>query len=212
VQIAVSDPGVGMKPDVVAKAFDPFFTTKGVGNGTGLGLSQLFGFIRQSGGQVKIYSELSRGTAVKINLPRYYGEDEPVAQRRTTTAAPGGDVDEIILVVEDEDRVRGYSVEALRDLGYTVVHASSGTEALRMIEAGQGVTLLFTDVVMPGMTGRQLADHAIKALPNLKVLFTTGYTRNAVVHNGVLDPGTNFLPKPFSIEQLAAKVRSALDE
>ena len=212
VQIAVSDTGVGMKPDVVAKAFDPFFTTKGVGKGTGLGLSQVFGFIRQSGGQVKIYSEIKRGTAVKIYLPRFHGEAEPVAQRRTTTTAPGGNVNEIVLVVEDEDRVRGYSVEALRDLGYTVVHASNGTEALRMIEAGQDVTLLFTDVVMPGMTGRQLADHAINALPTLKVLFTTGYTRNAVVHNGILDPGTNFLPKPFSIEQLAAKVRSALDE
>jgi PAS domain S-box-containing protein len=211
VLIAVSDTGSGMTPEVMAKAFDPFFTTKSVGKGTGLGLSQVFGFVRQSGGHVKIYSEVGIGTTVKVYLPRFYGDETPV-QQKVAEAPRGGRPDEIILVVEDEERVRNYSTEALRDLGYTVIHASNGPDALRLIEAGQDVTLLFTDVVMPEMTGRTLADHALKLLPGLKVLFTTGYTRNAVVHNGVLDPGTNFLPKPFAIDQLAAKVRSVLDE
>ena len=211
VMLAVSDTGTGMTPDVMQKAFDPFFTTKGVGKGTGLGLSQVFGFVRQSGGHVKIYSEVGHGTTVKVYVPRYYGED-PEPQPKVVQQAEGGDKREIVLVVEDEERVRNYSVEALRDLGYTVVHASSGPEALKLIDAGQDVTLLFTDVVMPDMTGRQLADAAVEKLPKMKVLYTTGYTRNAVVHNGVLDPGTNFLPKPFGIDQLAAKVRSVLDE
>jgi CheY-like chemotaxis protein len=161
---------------------------------------------------VKIYSELGVGTNVKVYLPRYYGEAEP-AERKTISAAaaPAGRPDEIVMVVEDEERVRAYSTEALRELGYTVVSAPNGPEALKLIDAGQKVTLLFTDVVMPQMTGRQLADFARKKLPGLKVLFTTGYTRNAVVHNGVLDPGTHFLTKPFDIEQLAAKVRDVLD-
>ena len=211
VMIAVSDTGSGMPPDVIEKAFDPFFTTKAVGKGTGLGLSQVFGFVRQSGGHVKIYSEVGHGTTVKVYLPRFYGP-EPQVQPKVVEAPRGGSLTEIILVVEDEERVRNYSIEALRELGYTVVHASNGAAALRLINAGQHVTLLFTDVVMPEMTGRQLADEAVKRIPGLKVLYTTGYTRNAVVHNGVLDPGTNFLPKPFGIDQLAAKVRSVLDE
>ncbi len=211
VLLAVSDTGTGMAPEVMAQAFDPFFTTKGVGRGTGLGLSQVFGYVRQSGGHVKLYSEPGVGTTVKVYLPRFYGEAEPASVRAATTAAQGGHPDEIVMVVEDEDRVRAYSVEALRDLGYTVVAATGGPEALRMIDAGQKVTLLFTDVVMPEMTGRQLADLAIAKIPDLKVLFTTGYTRNAVVHNGVLDAGTYFLAKPFGIDQLAAKVRSVLD-
>lgn len=131
--------------------------------------------------------------------------------RRAPAPIRHGKPSEIILVVEDEERVRNNSVEALRELGYTVLHAASGIEAVAMIEAGQDVTLLFTDIVMPGMTGRQLADRAIELLPRLKVVYTTGYTRNAVVHNGVLDPGTNFLPKPFGIDQLAAKLAEVLD-
>ena len=210
IQIAVTDTGTGMSPEVLAKAFDPFFTTKPTGKGTGLGLSQVFGFARQSGGHVRVYSEPGHGTTFKLYLPRFWGEELPVVRR-----APGpvrqGRPTEIILVVEDEDRVRNNSVESLRELGYTVLHAASGSEALEMIEAGQDVTLLFTDIVMPGMTGRQLADRATELLPRLKVVYTTGYTRNAVVHNGVLDPGTNFLPKPFGIEQLAAKIAEVLD-
>lgn len=211
VLICVTDSGGGMLPEVMAKAFDPFYTTKEVGKGTGLGLSQVFGFVRQSGGHVKIYSEIGLGTTVKIYLPRFYGDAPAAAPKRLEAAHHPGDPEEIVMVVEDEERVRNYSIEALRELGYTVVHAASGAEALQMIEAGQPVHLLFTDVVMPEMNGRQLADLALQALPRLKVLYTTGYTKNAVVHNGVLDPGTNFLPKPFGIDQLAAKVRSVLD-
>jgi len=215
VLIAVSDTGTGMAPDVMARAFDPFFTTKGVGKGTGLGLSQVFGFVRQSGGHIKCYSEVGHGTTFKIYLPRFFGgaptPDTRRARARPQAAGRRGDLAEVVLVVEDEERLRIFTTEALRELGYTVVHAGDGAEALAMIDAGQGATLLFTDVVMPGMTGRQLADVAVERVPGLKVLYTTGYTRNAVVHNGTLDPGTNFLPKPFSVDQLAVKVREALD-
>ncbi len=209
VMIAVSDTGTGMTPEVLARAFDPFFTTKGVGKGTGLGLSQVFGFVRQSGGHVRIYSEVGYGTTVRLYLPRFWGEVKPTPPR-VPAAARDGAPTEIVLVVEDDERVRTYTVEALREFGYTVLHAASGPEALRMIERGQDVTLLFTDIVMPDMTGRELADLALALRPALKVLYTTGYTRNAVVHNGVLDPGTNFIAKPFGVEQLAAKVRDVL--
>ena len=211
VQIAVTDTGAGMTADVLAKAFDPFFTTKGVGKGTGLGLSQVFGFVRQSGGLVRIYSEPGVGTTVKLYLPRFVGEASVAEASRPVAVAAGGQRSEIILVVEDDDRVRVVSVESLRELGYTVVSASRGRDALALIQGGQPVTLLFTDVVMPEMTGRQLADHALALVPDLKILFTTGYTRNAVVNNGVLDSGTQLLTKPFTVDQLAAKVRSVLD-
>jgi PAS domain S-box-containing protein len=212
VLIAVADTGAGMAPEVIAKAFDPFFTTKGAGKGTGLGLSQVYGFVRQSGGHVKVYSELGVGTSVKIYLPRLYGEAAATEQAKRLATVHRGLRSEIILVVEDEERVRALSVEALRELGYGVVEASGPRQALRMLDEGQQVTLLFTDVVMPDMSGRQLADRARVKRPNLKVLYTTGYTRNAIVHNGMLDPGTNLLTKPFSIEELAAKVRKILDE
>ena len=211
VQVAVTDTGTGISPEVLEKIFDPFFTTKGVGKGTGLGLSQVFGYVRQSGGHVRVYSELGHGTTFKLYLPRFWGEEIPVV-RRAPAPVRQGKPTEIIMVVEDEDRVRHNSVEALRELGYAVLHAASGPDALAMIETGQDVTLLFTDIVMPGMTGRQLADRATELLPRLKVVYTTGYTRNAVVHNGVIDPGTNFLPKPFGIDQLAAKIAQVLDE
>lgn len=212
VLIAVTDTGSGMSAEVAAKAFDPFFTTKSVGKGTGLGLSQVFGFVRQSGGHVKIYSEPSYGTTVKVYLPRYYGEDAPSPTPQRLGVATGGSRDEVILVVEDDERMRAYSAEALRELGYTVLQAANGDAALRLLErADDAPALLFTDVVMPGMTGRELARRALARLPELKVLYTTGYTPNAVVHNGVLEPGTQLLQKPFSIEQLAAKIRSALD-
>ncbi len=209
VLIAVSDTGSGMEPDVITKAFDPFYTTKGVGKGTGLGLSQVYGFVRQSGGNVKIYSEVGVGTSVKIYLPRYVGDPVPTGSHEPKTAIEAGHAGEVILVVEDDDRVRSMSVEALRELGYTVIEAGRPWEAIRMIEAGQKVDLLFTDVVMPEMSGRLLADRLLTLKPGLKVLFTTGYTRNAIVHNGVLDAGTQLLP--FSIDDLASKVRSVLD-
>ncbi|RTL71251.1 MAG: response regulator, partial [Hyphomicrobiales bacterium] len=196
--------------DVMAQAFDPFFTTKGVGRGTGLGLSQVLGFIRQSGGHVKIYSEVGVGTSVKIYLPRFKGEapDVPSPKERAVAA---GHPTVVILVVEDDDRVRTYSVEALRDLGYTVHHASSGAEALALLDSGLPVTLLFTDMVMPALHGRELADLALQKRPGLKVLFTTGYSGDAILHRRMLDGESQVLPKPFSIEQLAASIRKALD-
>lgn len=210
VLIAVSDTGIGMSPEVVAKAFDPFFTTKAPGKGTGLGLSQVFGFVRQSNGHVKIYSEPGHGTTIKIYLPRFHGPDAILAEVKAPLAL-GGDRSETILVVEDDELMRACSVESLRELGYDVVHAGSGAEALRLVEAGHAFTLLFTDIVMPEMTGNQLAKRMLALMPGLKILYTTGYTRNAIVHNGVLDVSTHLLPKPFGIAQLAEKVRSVLD-
>ena len=212
VLIAVTDTGTGMSADVVARAFDPFYTTKSVGKGTGLGLSQVYGFVRQSGGNVKIYSEPGVGTTVKIYLPRNYDSTEKDVADTPARSIDGGLPSEVVMVVEDEDRVRAVSAEALRELGYTVVEASGPNEAIDMIDAGQPLSLLFTDVVMPEMSGRQLVDILRKKYPRLKVLYTTGYTRNAIVHNGILDPGTQLLSKPFSLEELAEKVRAILDD
>ena len=212
VMIAVADTGLGMSPNIMSKAFDPFFTTKEVGKGTGLGLSQVYGFVRQSGGHVKIYSEPEVGTTVKIYLPRHYAEVEDAEQVQPSVPIHRGERSELILVVEDDDRVRALSVEALKELGYSVVEASGPGEALRLLERGQQFALLFTDVVMPEMSGRELADHARRIHDEIKVLYTTGYTRNAIVHNGMLDAGTSLLTKPFSFEELAFKVRKILDE
>ena len=212
VLIAVADTGAGMTPEVIAKAFDPFFTTKGAGKGTGLGLSQVYGFVRQSGGYVKIYSEIGVGTSVKIYLPRHHGEPATAEGARQVAGIHRGLRSEVVLVVEDDERVRALSVEALKELGYSVVEASGPAQALRMLDEGQEATLLFTDVVMPDMSGRELADRAREKRPGLRVLYTTGYTRNAIVHNGMLDPGTSLLTKPFSFEELAAKVRKILDD
>jgi len=211
VMLAVSDSGIGMSADIAARAFDPFFTTKPVGKGTGLGLSQVFGFVRQSGGHVKLYSEPGFGTSVKVYLPRFHGEAEDEGIRWASARQEAGLPNELVLLVEDNEHVRAYSVEALQELGYHVVAAANGPEALRRLDEGLAVDLLFTDVVMPDMNGRQLADLALQRRPGLKVLFTTGYTRNAVVHKGVIDPGTAFLQKPFTIDQLASKIRSVLD-
>ena len=212
VLVCVSDTGTGMPPEVIAKAFDPFFTTKAVGKGTGLGLSQIHGFIKQSGGHVRIYSEPGAGTTVKMYLPRRKGEETQAALSRTAadTAAPEGSPDQLILVVEDEEGVRRMSVETLRSLGYTVRHAPDGATALRLLEELGEVSLLLTDIVMPGMTGKELATAAMEKWPELPVLYTTGYTRNAVVHGGIVDPGVAFLSKPFTIEQLASKVSETI--
>ncbi|MGE3476915.1 MAG: ATP-binding protein [Rhodospirillaceae bacterium] len=210
VMAAVSDTGSGMKPETVAKAFDPFFTTKGIGKGTGLGLSQVYGFVRQSGGHVKIYSEIGQGTSIKIYLPRFVGELAAPA-----TAAREAIVHETngacILVVEDEDSVRNFAVAALKEIGYRVLDAPDAATGLAQLKQHPDVAVLFTDVVMPDANGRQLADEALKLRPHLKVLFTTGYTKNAVVHNGVLDHGVHLLGKPFTIEQLSAALRKAQD-
>jgi len=211
VMIAVTDTGCGMSPEVKAKAFDPFFTTKDIGQGTGLGLSQVYGFAKQSGGHVKIYSETGEGTTVKIYMPRVLSSDQPSQesdgkQVRLTTGS------ETILVVEDDSDVRAYSCETLSELGYTVLAAKTGREGLRVLRDNPHVRLLFTDVGLPGgMNGRQLADEARKRHPQLKVLFTTGYARNAIVHNARLDPGVELITKPFTQAALAGKLRDILD-
>ncbi len=208
VLLAVTDTGFGMSADVIAKAFDPFFTTKSLGKGTGLGLSQVFGFVKQSGGHIKIYSEPGQGTTVKIYLPRFVGEGEIPAPSRDMSgdAALRGSEETLVLIVEDEDRMRSVAVAMFKDLGYSALAAQNAIEALALIDANPGVSLLFTDVVMPDMSGRALAEEALRRRPDLKVIFTTGFSRNAVIHNGVLDRGVNFLPKPFTIDQLAQKV------
>jgi len=211
VLISVTDSGSGMPPDVIERAFDPFYTTKGVGKGTGLGLSQVFGFVKQSGGHVKIYSEIGHGTTVKIYLPRHRN---PAALQEDSgqelLSLPQGRGDIVVLVVEDENQVRRFSVDALRDLGFSVIQAADGHQALALLAAQPRVDLLFTDIVMPEMNGRMLADKARERWPQIKILFTTGYTRNAVVHNGMLDPGVAFLPKPFTVKQLAVKMEDVL--
>jgi PAS domain S-box-containing protein len=210
VRIAVGDTGTGMTEDVAARAFDPFFTTKSVGKGTGLGLSQAFGFARQSGGHIQIDTALGRGTTVAILLPRDRSGSAPAV--RTADARgelPRGTAEERILVVEDEERVRSFSVEALRELGYTVAAAADGPSALALLDAGERADLLFTDVVMPEMTGSELAVAAAARLPELRILYTSGYTRDAV---GIEGTGTgSILTKPFDVATLAARVRAALD-
>jgi CheY-like chemotaxis protein len=209
VLVALTDTGSGMPPDVAAKAFDPFFTTKPVGQGTGLGLSQVYGFVRQSGGHVAIYSEPDRGTTVRLYLPRHFG-DAAEMERVTPTMLPEGSAREVILVVEDEDGVRDLAVEALRDLRYTVIHAEGAKDALQMLDTHPEIALLFTDVVMPEVNGRELAEAVHERRPDLPVLFTTGYTRNAIVHNGLVDADVQLLAKPYTLEQLALKVRQAM--
>ncbi|QHJ00218.1 response regulator [Xylophilus rhododendri] len=211
VLIAVSDTGSGMPADVVAKAFDPFFTTKEVGRGTGLGLSQVYGFVKQTGGHVKIYSELGEGTTVKVYLPRLLAVPVEESEAEPVQDLPRGDLREVVLVVEDEPAVRQFSVEALTELGYRVLEADGAVAAWRLLDAHPEISLLFTDVVMPEINGRKLADEALRRRPGLRVLFTTGYTRNAVVHNGVLDAGVHLIGKPFTVEELAAQVRKVLD-
>jgi CheY-like chemotaxis protein len=212
VLVAVTDTGAGMSREVIERAFDPFFTTKPPGRGTGLGLSQVYGFVRQSGGHVRIYSEPGRGTTIKIYLPRHHGPQEASeAAPPHPRATPRGDRRETILVVEDDARVRSLTADTLTELGYSVLEAESAAAALRQLEMNAHIDLLFTDVVMPDTDGRRLADEARKRRPQLDVLFTTGYTRNAVVHNGVLDPGVELIVKPYSIDRLARKVRDLLD-
>jgi signal transduction histidine kinase/CheY-like chemotaxis protein len=212
VMIAVTDTGVGMTPEIVEKAIEPFFTTKPVGKGTGLGLSQVYGFVKQTGGHLRIYSEPGQGTTVKIYLPRLFGAeaavDTPAARGKTV---PHDELQHSVLLVEDDERVRQFAIEALRELGYRVIEADSAARALTRLKAEPKIDLLLTDIVMPETNGRQLAEQVLRLLPGLPVLYMTGFTRNAVVHNGMLDPGVNFLPKPFTIDQLAVKVREAIE-
>jgi PAS domain S-box-containing protein len=209
--LAVTDTGSGMHPEVAARAFEPFFTTKDVGKGTGLGLSMIYGFAKQSGGHLKIYSEVGHGTTIRLYLPRVSAAETAAAAPKPAPAEhPRGG--ETILVVEDDREVRGFVVGQLRDLGYRVIEAPNGREARTILESDAAIDLLLTDVVMPGgITGRNLADGAKARRPNLKTLFSSGYTENSIIHQGKLDPGVNFLPKPFRRQDLALKVRAVLD-
>jgi signal transduction histidine kinase len=209
--IAITDTGSGMTPEVAARAFDPFFTTKAIGKGTGLGLSQVYGFVKQSNGHVKVYSEPGDGTAVKIYLPRLIGEADETRHKVASEPMRTGERSEIILVVEDDSMMRRLTSEALHELGYTVFDSENAADALAILDRVTDVKLLFTDVVMPDVNGKKLAEEAVRRRPDLKVLFTTGYTANAVVHGGVLDSGVNFISKPFTLDQLAAKVRAVLE-
>ena len=215
VLVAVSDTGAGMTKDVIDRAFEPFFTTKPMGAGTGLGLSMVYGFVKQSRGHIKIYSEAGEGTSIKIYLPRLMDESsvEPWAPNEPARDSPVSEQrPEQILLVEDDEQVNRFSSEVLRDEGYHVIAAHEGASGLRLLDANPEVKLLFTDVVLPGgMNGRQLADEARRRRPDLKVLFTTGYTRNAIIHHGRLDADVDLLTKPFTSEALAKKVRQILD-
>ncbi|MGY8706010.1 ATP-binding protein [Bradyrhizobium sp. 18BD] len=212
VVISVTDTGAGMDPETVAQAFEPFFTTKPVGKGTGLGLSQVYGFVKQSAGHVKIYSEVAQGTTVKLYLPRL-AADATTEMTPEEVLNPEAAQEETILVVEDDDDVRAYTADILRELGYRVLEAHDGPAALRLLDREPRVDLLFTDVVLPGgMTGAQVAAQSRALRPSLKILFTTGYARNAIIHHGRLDKGVQLIVKPFSFADLAAKVRDVLDQ
>jgi CheY-like chemotaxis protein len=214
VMLSVTDTGSGIAPELLARAFEPFFTTKPAGQGSGLGLAMVHGFVKQSGGHVRIYSEVGQGTTVKLYLPRLQKEEEVAsapAPRQQPVATPRAASRETILLVEDNDGVRDFARTALEELGYTVLEAANAEAALRIIAEEASVDLLFTDVVLPGMSGRELANRALAVRPDLPVLYTTGYTRNAIIHNGRLDPGVQLLSKPFAQHDLARKVREMLD-
>ncbi len=212
VLIRIIDTGKGMTPEVLSRAFEPFFTTKGVGHGTGLGLSQVYGFVRQSGGHVKIVSDQGHGTTVTIYLPRATTDEESARAGGVATTARHADGGETILIVEDHDDVRAHAIDVLRELGYRTLEAPDGRAALQLLDEHPEVGLLFTDVGLPGgMNGRQLADEAQRRRSGLKVLFMTGYARDAIVHDGRLDPGVQLITKPFSFAALTSKVREILD-
>jgi len=212
VSLCVSDTGTGMPPDVIAKAFDPFFTTKPIGMGTGLGLSMIYGFSKQSGGQVRIHSEVGRGTTVCLYLPRHLGEADGVEEVPELADAPRAEDGQTVLVVDDEPTVRMLVTEVLEDLGYTAIEAADGAAGLKVLQSDVRIDLLVTDVGLPGgMNGRQVADAARVARPELKVLFITGYAENAVLSHGHLDPGMHVLTKPFAMEALASRIKELID-
>ena len=211
VMISVSDTGPGMAPDVVERAFEPFFTTKKSGKGSGLGLSMVQGFVKQSEGHINVYSEVGRGTTVSMYLPRTRsGREKPAVSRDPT--GPHGGGEESILVVEDQEEVRESAVALLKELGYRVVAAEDGPTALKSLENGQTVDLLFTDVVMPGgLDGVALADRIRKRVPDIKVLFTSGFTQNTILPDGIFGEKAAWIAKPYREAELAERVRNLLD-
>jgi CheY-like chemotaxis protein len=211
VSLCVSDNGTGMSEEVIRRAFDPFFTTKPIGQGTGLGLSMIYGFAQQSGGQVRIYSELGQGTMVCIYLPRHYGSAEDVAGTDTATPPLRAEQGETVLIVDDESTVRMLVADVLEEFGYHAIEASDSASGLRIMQSDVRIDLLVTDVGLPGgMNGRQMADAARVTRPDLKVLFITGYAENAVISHGHLEPGMHLLSKPFTVEMLASRIRDII--
>ena len=209
VMVAVTDTGTGMTPDVIEKVFEPFFTTKPVGQGTGLGLSQVHGFIKQSGGHIAIYSEVGHGTVIKLYLPR--SQEEAEVSAPDVTRSLGKDRRNVtVLVVDDEAGVREFATEALGDLGYDVLSAENADQAIQVVGDHPDISVLLTDVVMPGRSGRALADEVTRSHPDMRVLYMTGYTQNAIVHNGVLDAGTHLITKPFTIARLNEEMEALL--
>jgi CheY-like chemotaxis protein len=210
ISVCVTDTGTGMTPEVIEKAFDPFFTTKPIGQGTGLGLSMIHGFVRQSGGQVRIYSEVGKGTTMCLYLPRFIGEadDADAVEPEFVDSGHG----ETILVIDDEPTVRMLMLEVLDDAGYRALEAADGPSGLKILQSDVRVDLLVTDVGLPGgMNGRQVADAARATRPDLKVLFVTGYAENAAVGNGHLEPGMEVITKPFVMTEFGNKVRDMID-
>jgi CheY-like chemotaxis protein len=208
--ISISDTGHGMTSDTLARAFEPFFTTKEIGQGTGLGLSQVYGFVKQSGGHVKIYSEVGHGTTVKLYFPRARGHADEVEDDSGVSRTSADS--EVILVVEDDSDLRWYLIEALRDLDYRTIGAPDANAALAILEQpSTKIDLMLTDVIMPGMNGRELSRRARELRPGLKVLFMSGYSRNAVVHHGRVDLDVQLIQKPVSLRDLTARIRDMMD-
>ena len=210
--IAVTDTGSGMSPATIAKAFEPFFTTKPLGRGTGLGLSMIYGFAKQSGGHAKIYSELGKGTTFKLYLPRYSGEMEEQDLIPDLADLQGTHTNETVLVVEDEFVVRELIVEVLKELGYSTLEADDGPAALKILDSKQRIDLVISDIGLPGLNGRQIVDAARETRPKLKVLFMTGYAENAAIAAGFLEPGMSMITKPFAMEALATRIREILEK
>ena len=211
VTVCVTDTGSGMAPDVIERAFDPFYTTKPMGQGTGLGLSMTYGFAKQSGGQVRIYSEVDKGTTMRIFLPRHAGEEDAESLPALLAEVPRAQAGETILIVDDDEAVRMLVTEVLQELGYGAIEAADGTSGLNVLQSNARIDLLITDVGLPGgMNGRQIADVARVHRPGLKVLFITGYAENAVVRNGFLEAGMQIMVKPFTMEALAARIQDVI--
>jgi len=213
VAVSVTDTGTGMPPDVLARAFDPFYTTKPVGEGTGLGLSMVYGFARQSSGQVRLYSEIGEGTTVRLYLPRHRGPAEIQEEAPRLEQAPRAAAGETVLIVDDEPSVRMLVTDVLEEMGYAVIEAADTISGMKVLRSDVRIDLLITDVGLPGgMNGRQMADAARETRPNLKVLFITGYAENAIIGNGRLEPGMHVLTKPFAMENLASRIKTIIGE
>jgi CheY-like chemotaxis protein len=208
----VTDTGTGMTPDVIEHAFDPFFTTKPLGEGTGLGLSMIYGFARQSGGQIRIHSEVGKGTTMSLYLPRHASEavaEDDIPVRRSTVPSRDG---EVVLVIDDEPTIRMLIAEVLEEQGYSTIEASDGPSGMRVLQSPARIDLLITDVGLPnGMNGRQVADAARELRPDMKVLFITGYAENAVIGSGNLGKGMQVVSKPFDMDVLATKIREMIE-